>query len=177
MYRLWLLILFLAFAACSDDEGTSYRTTAASSTSSFTGITATDQSGNLLGPIDSSDWNVNEIFPAAVNDLFNFPDTLSYVNADSSALYVSCYPNPFQNNFILRFDCSNPAVAKIVVIDSLQSVKLRLSYSVATQGQSMYFDFSDTSIHLNELYRIYYRLYDAPGHHFASGHGDILKHL
>ena len=142
---------------------------------SIKGITMRDVNGALLGPMDLTDWNTNDLFPVAINSSFNFTDTLDYAGADTSTLDIVCYPNPFQQLVTLNINSTNPTICKLLLIDETNTIYLQHSFALLNGANQLYFDLGDSSLQSNKLYRFYYKFYDEQKNCYASGHGDLEK--
>lgn len=140
------------------------------------GITYTDVNGNNFSTIDPTDWNIIDWFSPSIGSLFSFPDTLNYSGADTSTISLyPAFPNPTNQILTLIVNSTQPTVMKVVVVDSLQTVRFRHAFSLIPGSNALQYDFQDSTLPLNSKYRMYYRFYHAQNNFYKSGHGDILK--
>jgi hypothetical protein len=108
MYKICLFIaVALLVIGCSDDSNTKK----INYLQNFQGITERDEIGDLIGLVDSTDWNLHE-----VNGIFDFPQYVEIKSSEDdivpSPFRFSAYPNPTNYNSA-SFRINAPQVCEI----------------------------------------------------------------
>ena len=175
MRTLTILLITLFITSCSKETENGGTLQLQFVSTSIKGITKRDMNGALLGPIDVTDWNTNDLFPASINANFNFTDTLDYTGADTSTVDIVCYPNPFQQIVALQINSSNATIFKLLLIDEANTIYMQHSFALHSGGNPLIYDLTDANLQPNKLYRLYYKFYNQQKKNYASGHGDLKK--
>jgi hypothetical protein len=175
MRTLTILLITLFITSCSKETENGGTLQLQFVSTSIKGITKRDMNGALLGPIDVTDWNTNDLFPAAINSHFNFTDTLDYTGADTSTLDIVCYPNPFQQINIIRINSTNPTILKLILTDETDTIYMQFSFALHSGDNPLVFNLDDANLQSNKLYRLYYKFYNQQKKNYASGHGELQK--
>jgi hypothetical protein len=175
MRTLTILLITLFITSCSKETENGGTLQLQFVSTSIKGITKRDMNGALLGPIDVTDWNTNDLFPASINANFNFTDTLDYTGADTSTVDIVCYPNPFQQIVALQINSSNATIFKLLLIDEANTIYMQHSFALHSGGNPLIYDLTDANLQPNKLYRLYYKFYNQQKKNYASGHGELQK--
>lgn len=160
-----VLIIGIVFCLrCSKDDKNEL-----SKSIEISGITERDNAGHKTGTIDPTDWNFNETWSDMEEGLFkknnaahNKPTELSLPVSAS----VTGYPNPAKGMMSFAFRISDKMYFDYRVVDNFLNVKI--------SGDSVKYSswgFEQTRFTIDQLYRIYYKIYD--GTKVYRGHGDF----
>jgi hypothetical protein len=144
------------------------------------GITYRDNTARPSGPQDPTDWTSDGEWNKQERELFadlNLDLNGPQQPAAIERTYV--YPNPAMGNAAtwtlqLKPFTSTPVsyTSNAVLVDRNYRVRLRFGPQSFAGGYSYMFDYARAGISPNELYRIYYVVYNASGLVY-KGHGDI----
>jgi hypothetical protein len=141
----------------------------------FEGVTYLNKDGLVIGPIDTTDWRIDDKFEAYERKLF---DTLLFDNTlhlKSSQLEifdikpntnVLFYPNPFYEVGIFTY--MQAAIMNIVVVDSTFAKR----FETRTNDKTIALGMSSLE---EGIYRMYYVFQDSNYRMIGLGHGDIMK--
>ena len=174
-YRL-LLFLLLGLAACSkadsdpivdfgEGEGISYRT-----------------SNNFpVGPQDPTDWTLDGDWNKQERALFSdLGLDLNGTRQSAPVFYTSAYPNPSASGqatwSIQPYYPTSGSVAtytvRAVLVSRKYEVMLQIGPRNFVSGAAYSFDYLHAGFSPNELYRLYYVVYNPSGLLY-KGHGDV----
>jgi hypothetical protein len=151
----------------------------------FPGIVFTDEMGNPLGIYggqDDNDWKYDNSWPAEIQELMNFPDTLdmsetyldpSFVPGNETIHFIF-FPNPVATIGHVILKLPGKVKVKLLLIDRFANPVLEHAYidkddswiSLKMDNESLFVE--------GEVYRMYYSFSVKGNPDFYFGHGDIL---
>jgi hypothetical protein len=143
----------------------------------FRGITYTDSLGNIVGPVDSSDWQISDM---PINYAYRVS---SGIAGEGWPYPIKCYngpayPNPTAHSVDIHFYLPIANHFRAVIINENQQVVARFKKDWLLWGFSIYWHLND----LNDrrvppgMYRMIYQLSNAENcdsGYTYSGYGDI----
>jgi hypothetical protein len=146
------------------------------SSSDFSGITETDEFGLLIGSIDYTDWQTDDVWDAKEEAIFE-NTSISYSDlklksltavspANEYKIVYPAYPNPSFGPIVFSFGSE---VVKVSLAIVNQDFDVLMKLDLVDQN-SIYFDLS--SLPKNTIHRLYYILEIKDGNRL-KGHGDV----
>ena len=190
LHRFILLLIPLAIS-CNDPS------------LNFSGITETNNIGEVIGHVDSSDWLLDERW--SQNELALFPDIdKNALNNDGKSVpedfmskvlgkgrvglpaeYIGpAYPNPATTGVAVHVSIKESEDRAIVLVDKNFNVLVRMNnfYSVdlifdPIIASAAFFQIPDESkveVRAGATYRFYYYFKFSDSDYYLKGHGDIL---
>lgn len=140
----------------------------------LSGITTTDYAGNILSPVDPTDWTNDSAWTAAETAIFQLPDTTQLANTERASLSFSpAYPNPLQVQFALHIEADKRTLLQLVICDSMLTVKDRYFMPLKSGSNDFAFRLEPVNYNAGTNYRLYYGFYGAAESLYYKGHGDL----
>ncbi len=163
---LFTAIILLVFG-CSDDS----KTRNINYLQNFQGITERDETGELIGLVDSTDWNLYE-----VDGIFDFPQ---YVETKGSTDEIvptpfsfSAYPNPTDSSTYFRVNVPQECEISVWIIDENGDCKAVIAEKEILEEGIYQFELNLTNFS-SGLYRCLYYLETNEQEYWCWG--DVLK--
>ncbi len=160
------MIACIVLASCKKDKAVTGKI-------NFSGITATDEFGNYIGEVDSSDWTNDGDFPDDIQNRLNFSDTFNYANTETGVASVDAFPNPVHSQFQLLFSSAKPSILKYIIVDESLTEYGRAIMRLDSKFSAV--SVSANSFPDNKYFRVYYAFYNSSKTAFYKGHGDLIK--
>lgn len=130
----------------------------------ISGFTFTDEQGVPTSSVDPTDWQLDDVWPDEVNDLF---EDLPALCAPSSEYAMTAFPNPAPDGFLLSPTFPAGSTYSFRMVDE--------DLNIVTQLDNANYPavpFSDVSAEV-DTFRIYY-IFTDPANCVFQGHGDII---
>lgn len=182
------LILASLLFSCNKDSETEKEP----ETMHFSGLTATDIQGQLMGyfgedGFDAEDWKYDSVWTAKELETVSFDDSITlegtYMDFDGEIPYcrrntcVVAYPNPTSQVIAFYFRFSGIAKVKGCIVDS--TLKPLATFSAKDSIVQFHFILGQYPGYENKfepgiLYRLYYSCSTKDSLNFHKGHGDIM---
>lgn len=137
-------------------------------------ITTTDTLGNIIGPVDNTDWTQDASWSETEKSFFR-ADPIDMSAASVATINLQpAYPNPTtQKGITLQFTSSAVTFLRIAIVDASLN-KLAYYTFLTTSGINAYFiPLNGPSFVSNKNYRIYYSFDAPPSPMYYKGHGDV----
>ena len=160
IHRCSLIICTLAISGCSGDN--IIDPTLLGET--FTGITYTNEIGEIVGAVDSTDWNLTQS-PV-------FPRDSGSILLPSKFAVQPAFPNPFSAS--IKFKLELPIATEYSLRIFSSDGKQVHSISGLSDAGVVAIEFSAERFP-DGVYRVVYKLRTLPRYGDLSGHGDIWK--
>ena len=145
---------------------------------SFQGITVTDETGTILGPVDTFDWKLYEgptPYPVSYSELRNrarVPSIAAKILPTDFAIYAA-YPNPSNDVFVMQIDVPVACLISIWVINTHYETVWK-SVGNGTFAGAWAFEIvlsDDRQFTPDGIYRLVYEI--QAGEDIFHGHGDL----
>lgn len=136
--------------------------------SSFLGITELNETADIIGNIDTTDWKFTDTWSLNEENLFkknNSANIVTETTRPSSSVVVIGYPNPAKDIMSIAFQLEPDMYYDLRIVDNNMNVKVKLDS--AKNSLSI----RDSAFINKELYRIYYKIYSE--NKVYRGHGDF----
>ncbi len=162
------VVLFVVLFSCDKTEDKEIIS------ADFSGITETDNQGNVIGKIDNTDWQLDDEWSEKEEAIFNLTSNktveqdASYLEDDIIINYA--YPNPCDNYVIITFSFSPGTLLQLALVNN--DFELIYYYTADYTESLIYVDLSELDLQNNTIYRFYYQ-FVRPGSTTYKGHGDI----
>ncbi len=138
----------------------------------FGTITSTDIQGQIIGPIDTDDWNKNDLWVGTVAGAIPYSNDYGPCDADTQTVVYPAYPNPTTGNINLSFDIEpTTAISYRVVNQDFTTIAAGDTIKSTTNNLTIPIDLS-ASVSANEIVRVYYAIIKNNTCAYR-GHGDI----
>ena len=163
---LFMLLIFVFFTSCSDDEKKEI-----DYLENFTGITERNETGELIGSNDSTDWKLHE-----VDGTFNFPEFSGAKGVDDeivpSSFSFSAYPNPTNTNSSFDAVIAQECIISIWIIDENGNCEVEVTKEDPIEAGNYSYSLELETLE-SGLHRCLYYLEIGTDQYY--GWGDILK--
>ena len=144
------------------------------------GITYRDGSNFPVGPNDPTDWTSDGEWNKQERALFaDLGFDLNSTQQPAAPIYTTAYPNPAMGSSaswtVQTQRVNNGAVGytvSAVLVDRTYHVRQRFGPQGFVTGYTYMFNYVQLGLSTNELYRIYYVVYNTSGLVY-KGHGDV----
>jgi hypothetical protein len=142
----------------------------------FRGITYTDRGGIIIGPVDSSDWQISD---APLNSLYRISSkSIGKFIPPTGCGAMPAFPNPTEGLVTVYLYTPVPCNWEVDIINESYNVVAHFAYYTEAGTVSIYWDLKDLDGHsvLPGMYRVIYQFYygtDFDEIHSYSGYGDI----
>jgi hypothetical protein len=156
-----LFLCILAADACTKDNTPESKATKFY----FTGITPTDQNGNLMAAPDTSDWKTGDVWPEAAEKLF--ANTGAMTCTPYYKYNIAAFPNPCKNSFMTSFTKDSATLVSVRLVD--ENLKVLVSIDSVTART---IQINVSSFGIKDTMRLYYKF--IKDNCEFRGHGDIV---
>ena len=142
----------------------------------FSSITYTDNTGQINGTVDSSDWTHDAFWNGTEYNFLSFEDTTARGNDSlfGSIVVSPALSNPNAGLFIVGLNPERQVQMKYAIVNT----DLRVLYygTRKLNGGLTWLSFdltTNTAVRKGEYYRMYYGFYNSNDSLYYKGHGDI----
>ncbi len=171
---LFLLIWFILHSCKKDKDTTLLDNSNVNNPPSiiFSGITWRDLIGVPMGPVDTTDWRLDDNWCQTEKDLFSNWNYNTNCTINDS-IFIFAYPNPTSRLFYIYIgnkDTTTKVEMKLLN-QHFEQVFINESYNL----NHFYFDLDSLDSNLSDtIFRLYYRFIDMDSC-LKCGHGDVLR--
>ena len=157
-----LLILILGGFSCKKEK------------IDISGITATDQVGNIMGSVDPTDWTHDANWSSEVESLFNAIGIVNLAGTTAGTISIfPAYPNPCTDQFRISIQSSTTCAIRLGLYDEQLNQKWSGTQLINVGNNTITISRDPARIGKG-TYRLYYRFDSYDQQMFYKGHGDVM---